>query len=119
MANWTLDGFIGQLFKTIGRHVPPPPGLSSPAQWGTEERLIELFGRAGVSMRYRSPGYWLQVFGGYYGPVLKAFAALELTARAKLTHDLVALVEQFNRLSDSTMAVPSSYLEIVVTRPSG
>lgn len=128
MANWTPDGFIGQLFKTIGKHVPPAAGLRSPALWGTEERLSELFGRAGVQiraerrefvMRYRSPEHWLEVFGGYYGPVLKTFAALEPPQRAELTSDLIALIERFNRSGDATMAVPSSYLEVVVTKALG
>jgi ubiquinone/menaquinone biosynthesis C-methylase UbiE len=127
MANWTPDGFIGQLFKTIGRHVAPAPRLRSPALWGTEERLAELFGQAGVSIqatrrdfvfRYRSPEHWLQIFSSYYGPVLKAFAALEPPARAELTRDLMELMDRFNRSDDATMTVPSSYLEIVVTRRS-
>jgi SAM-dependent methyltransferase len=125
LANWTPDGFIGQLFKTIGKHVPPAPGLRSPALWGTEERLAELFGSPGVSIRttrrdfvfrYRSPEHWLQVFSSYYGPVLKVFAALDQPAKAALALDLTALVEQFNRSGDATVVVPSSYLEVVVTR---
>ena len=125
MANWTPDGFIGQLFKTIGTYVPPAAGLRSPALWGTEERLRELFGSAGTSIqtkrrdfvfRYRSPDHWLQVFRSYYGPVLKVFAALDPQAGAALTKDLMALVGQFNRSGDATVAVPSSYLEIVITR---
>ena len=125
MANWTPDGFIGQLFKTIGTYVPPAAGLRSPALWGTEERLTELFGSAGTSIqtsrrdfvfRYRSPDHWLQVFRSYYGPVLKVFAALDPQAGTALTKDLMALVGQFNRSGDATVAVPSSYLEIVVTR---
>lgn len=125
LANWTPDGFIGQLFKTIGKHVPPAPGLRSPALWGTEERLAELFGSPGVSIRttrrdfvfrYRSPEHWLQVFSSYYGPVLKVFGALDQPAKAALALDLMALVEQFNRSGDATVVVPSSYLEVVVTR---
>ncbi|SFC40048.1 Methyltransferase domain-containing protein [Bosea sp. CRIB-10] len=125
LANWTPDGFIGHLFRTIGTYVPPAPGLRSPALWGTEQRLAELFGSAGAAIqtrrrdfvfRYRSPDHWLQVFSGYYGPVLKVFGALDEPARAALTRDLMALVEQFNRSGDSTVVVPSSYLEVVVTR---
>lgn len=125
MANWTPDGFIGHLFKTIGKHVAPPPGARSPAMWGTEPRLAELFGPAGAAIqarqrdfvfRYRSPEHWLEVFRGYYGPVLKAFAALTPPAQSALAHDLIALVGQFNRSGDATMVVPSRYLEVVVTR---
>lgn len=125
LANWTPDGFIGHLFKTIGKYVPPAPGLRSPALWGTQERLTELFGSAGASVqttrcdfvfRYRSPEHWLQVFSGYYGPVLKVFGALDQPGKAALTRDLMALVQQFNRSGDTTVVVPSSYLEAVVTR---
>lgn len=125
LANWTPDGFIGHVFKTIGRHVAPVAGLRSPALWGTEERLTELFGSAEASIqttrrdfvfRYRSPRHWLEVFRTYYGPALKAFAALAPHAQPALEQDLLALVEQFNRSGDATMVAPSSYLEVVITR---
>jgi len=124
MANWTPDGFIGHVFKTIGRHVAPAPGLRSPALWGTEERLAELFTAGSVIQatnrdfvfRYRSPRHWLDIFRAYYGPALKAFAALLPQAQTALEQDLLALVDQFNRSGDATMVVPSSYLEVVVTR---
>lgn len=125
LANWTPDGFIGQLFRTIGRHVPPPPGARSPALWGTSTRLAELFGLHATSIasaqrhfvfRYRSAAHWLEVFRTYYGPILKAFAALAPAAQVTLEHDLLSLVERFNRSGDGTMVVPSEYLEVVVTR---
>ncbi|WP_374440638.1 methyltransferase domain-containing protein [Stella sp.] len=125
LANWTPEGFIGQLFRTMAGHLPPPPGVRSPAQWGTEARLGELFG-AGASdiavsrrhfvFRYRSPEHWLDIFRTWYGPTLKAFAALDGTGQAALTSDLLALADRFNRSGDPTMVVPSEYLEIVVTR---
>jgi ubiquinone/menaquinone biosynthesis C-methylase UbiE len=125
LANWTPEGFIGQLFKTIGKHVPPPPGAKSPALWGTRGRITELFEPHATSVkssqrnfvfRYRSPRHWLEVFKTYYGPVLKTFAALEPAAQASLRSDLIALIERFNRSGDGTMVVPSEYLEIVITR---
>jgi ubiquinone/menaquinone biosynthesis C-methylase UbiE len=125
LANWTPEGFIGQLFKTIGRHVPPPPGVKSPALWGARARLAGLFEPHAVSIRsvqrnfvfrYRSPRHWLEVFRTYYGPVLKTFAALEPAAQSALENDLMALIEQFNRSGDGSMVVPSEYLEIVITR---
>lgn len=126
LANWTPEGFIGQLFKTIGKHVPPPSGAKSPALWGTRARLVELFEPHATSVessprnfvfRYRSPEHWLEIFQTYYGPVLKAFAALsEPAAQAALRHDLIALINQCNRAGDGTMVVPSEYLEIVITR---
>ena len=125
LANWTPDGFIGQLFKTIGKYLPPPAGVKSPALWGTEARINEMFGRRASSIvaerrafvfRYRSPQHWLEVFKTYYGPLLKAFAALEPSAQPALARDLSALIEQFNRSGDGSMVVPSEYLEIVITR---
>lgn len=125
LANWTPEGFIGQLFKTIGRHVPPPPGARSPALWGTSARLAELFEPHGAFVasaqrqfvfRYRSPAHWLEIFRTYYGPMLKAFAALTPAGRVTLEHDLLSLIDQFNRSGDRTMVVPGDYLEVVVTR---
>ncbi|WP_081955202.1 class I SAM-dependent methyltransferase [Achromobacter sp. RTa] len=125
LANWTPDGFIGQVFKTIGKHLPPPAGIKSPALWGTRARLEEMFGAHASSIkteardfvfRYRSPEHWLQVFKTYYGPLLKAFGALEPAAQTALTGDLMAQIERFNRSGDAAMVVPGEYLEIVVTR---
>lgn len=125
LANWTPEGFIGQLFKTIGKHLPPPAGVKSPALWGTRARLEELFGAHASSIqaetryyvfRYRSAEHWLDVFKTFYGPVLKAFAALPVASQAALAEDLVALVERFNRSGDDSMVVPGEYLEIVVSR---
>ncbi len=125
LANWTPDGFIGQVFKTIGKHLPPPAGVKSPALWGTRARIEEMFGPHASSIqaeprnfvfRYRSPEHWLQVFKTYYGPLLKAFGALEPAAQAALTNDLMGQIDRFNRSGDTAMVVPSEYLEIVVTR---
>ena len=125
LANWTPDGFIGQLFKTIGKHVPPPVGARSPALWGTPARIAELFGPHAASInstprnfvfRYRSPEHWLEVFKTYYGPLLKTFAALAPAAQSALEHDLKALIGQFNRSGDASLVVPSEYLEVVVAR---
>jgi hypothetical protein len=124
LANWTPEGFIGQLFKTIGKYVPPPAGVHSPALWGTRTRLAELFEGAASSItakqrdfvfRYRSPEHCLETFKTFYGPVLKVFASLGQADQAALHADLIRLIGRFNRSGDSTMVVPSEYLEIVVT----
>jgi ubiquinone/menaquinone biosynthesis C-methylase UbiE len=123
LANWTPESFVGQLFKTIGKYVPPAPGIQSPALWGTTARLDTLFGgRATVAaasrhfvFRYRSPQHMVGTFRDFYGPVLKAFAAIDPAAREALTADLLALVERFNAAKDGTAVVPSEYLEVVVT----
>ncbi len=125
LANWTPDGFIGQLFKIVGRHLPPPAGVSPPALWGTRDRLVDLFGNLAADIRteerlfvfrYRSPEHWLGVFRTYYGPVLKAFGALPATGQAALADDLLALLGRFNRVSDGTVVVPGAYLEAVIAR---
>lgn len=124
LANWTPDGFIGQLFRTMGQHLPPPPGAQSPALWGTEARLHALFSSAGTiatqqkvfNFRYRSPEHWLEVFRTWYGPVHKAFATLPKTGQAALSQDLLTLIARFNRATDGTMVVPSDYLEVIVTK---
>ncbi|HVO17258.1 MAG TPA: class I SAM-dependent methyltransferase [Alphaproteobacteria bacterium] len=125
LANWTPDGFIGQLFKTLGTHMPPPAGVKSPALWGTRARIAELFAPQAESItaeprtfvfRYRSPEHWLKVFAMYYGPLLKAFAALEPSRQLALSADIMALIGRFNRAKDGSAVVPSEYLEVVVTR---
>jgi ubiquinone/menaquinone biosynthesis C-methylase UbiE len=124
LANWTPDGFIGQLFKTIGKYVPPAPGVKSPALWGTKAHLDTLFGtRANVAanskhfvFRYRSPAHKLEIFRSYYGPVLKAFAAIDESAQQALTADITALIGKFNTASDGTVVIPSEYLEVVAVR---
>jgi ubiquinone/menaquinone biosynthesis C-methylase UbiE len=125
LANWTPEGFIGQVFKTIGKHLPPPAGVKSPALWGTRARIAELFEPHASSVksaqrhfvfRYRSPEHWLHFFRTYYGPMLKAFAALDAAGQAALQRDLLALAGELNRAGDGTMVVPSEYLEVVITR---
>jgi len=125
LANWTPEGFIGELFKTIGKHVAPPTGARSPALWGTRPRLAELFESHAASIqsasrhfvfRYRSPEHWLETFKTYYGPVLRTFAALAPPAQLQLQHDLMSLIGRFNRSGDGSMVVPSEYLEVVITR---
>jgi len=125
LANWTPDGFIGQVFKTLGKHLPPPAGARSPAMWGTSARLHDMFDAGARSIRtesrlfkfrYRSPSHFLDVFKTYYGPVLKAFAALEPAKQEELHNDLHALIVRMNRSGDGTMVVPSEYLEVVITK---
>ena len=125
LANWTPDGFIGQLFKTLGKYLPPPSGARSPALWGTRARITEMFGPSARAInavprnfmfRYRSPEHFLEIFRTYYGPMLKAFAALDAANQQGLRDDLLALIGRMNRAEDGTMIVPSEYLEIVITR---
>jgi SAM-dependent methyltransferase len=121
MANWTPAGFIGRLFKVMGRYLPPPAGVKPPSLWGTEERLRELFKGGDVKaerrnfvFRYRSPKHWLQTFRTYYGPMHKAFGALDAAQQASLEQDLLALVQEMNTATDGTMVLPGEYLEVVI-----
>jgi len=125
LANWTPESFIGQLFKTIGKYVPPAPGVKSPALWGTKARLEELFANTASDIRsgsrefvfrYRSPAHWIEVFRSYDGPMNKTFGALDLEKQAAFTQELLALMKSGNRSGDSTLVLPSEYLEVVIER---
>ena len=125
LANWTPDSFIGALFKIIGRYLPPPQGVKSPALWGTRSRLEELFGAGAAEIqisqrkfafRYRSAEHWMEIFRNYYGPMHKAFAALEPAQQVELDRDITDLIARFNVAEDGTVVVPSDYLEVVVIR---
>jgi SAM-dependent methyltransferase len=125
MANWTPEGFIGQLFKVIGAYVPPPAGLQSPALWGAEPHIVELFGpqaaniecaRRHFKFRYRSPAHWIDVFRKFYGPTHKVYAALDAERQACLTADITALLTRLNVGGPNSLVVPSEYLEVVVTK---
>lgn len=125
LASWTPQGFIGRLFKTISAHVPPPAGLISPVLWGTEPHIVELFGSRAVELRserrmfnfrYRSAAHWLQVFRDYYGPTLKAFAALDARGQQALEGDIKMLLDELNTAGQASLVVPSEYLEVIITK---
>jgi ubiquinone/menaquinone biosynthesis C-methylase UbiE len=124
LANWTPEGFIGQLFKTLGRYLPPPAGAKSPALWGTRARLNEMFATAAsieaeprnFVFRYRSPEHFLATFKTYYGPMLKAFAALDEAGQQGLRRDLLALIGSMNRADDGSMVLPGEYLEVAIRK---
>jgi ubiquinone/menaquinone biosynthesis C-methylase UbiE len=125
MANWTPESFIGHLFKTIGQHVAPPAGVQSPALWGTEARLAEMFAGRSVSIdmtarmfnfRYRSTSHFLDMFRKWYGPVHKAFAALDATGQMALGRDISELVDRFNVATDGTLIIPAEYVDVVITK---
>ncbi len=122
LANWTPDGFIGHLFRTVGRHVPPPPGVRPPVEWGTEERLRELFGdrvtglrvtRREFVFRFASAADFADYFRVNYGPTLKAFEALDDDAGKLLHDDLVELADRHNTATDGTLKIPAAYAEML------
>jgi SAM-dependent methyltransferase len=125
VASWTPEGFIGQLLKTVGRHVPPPAGVASPMLWGTDAHLRDLFGDGISSLdvtertytwRFPSAEDFVAFFREWYGPTLKAFAALEGEARDALERDLVDLARQSDRLGGDAIAIPATYTESVAVR---
>jgi ubiquinone/menaquinone biosynthesis C-methylase UbiE len=125
LASWTPEGFCGEMFRTVTRHVPPPAGLKPPALWGTPAHIDELFKASALSIqatprdfmfRYRSPQHWIDVFKNYFGPVVKALAALPPQGQQALLDDLLSLLNRWNRAKDGTMVVPGEYLEVVIVK---
>jgi SAM-dependent methyltransferase len=124
LANWTPDGFVGQLFATVARHAPKDISGESPFAWGTMERLYQLFGAYGsvytttkqVALRARTPMDWVDKLRASYAPVMRVAALLDPARQKTLRGDLLELVTRFNRAKDSTMLVDAEYLEVVVTR---
>jgi SAM-dependent methyltransferase len=125
LASWTPEGFIGKLFAVVGSFVPPPEGLRSPMAWGSEPRLVELFGPGATDIRterklcmfrYASAEHWVDYFRTYYGPMHRAFAALDQPRQEALRNALVNLAREWNRSERGTLVVPAEYLEAVITR---
>ena len=125
LANWTPGGFIGRVFKLIGKYLPPPAGVKSPALWGTREWIDVTFQAQASAVlaeprmfnfRYRSPQHFLDFFRKYYGPMLKAFDALDPAGQKGLARDIIGLIDELNTSGDGTMVVPGEYLEVVVSK---
>jgi ubiquinone/menaquinone biosynthesis C-methylase UbiE len=125
LANWTPDGFIGELFRVVGRLVPPPAGIKSPAAWGTETRLVELFGPVASDIRTEHKQFvfrdhsaesWIDTFRNYYGPIHKAFESLDAAGRETLHSALLDLLAHYNRGGRDSLIVPAEYLEVVIRR---
>lgn len=125
MANWTPDSFIGKLFKTIGKHVPPPAGVCSPALWGHRDWIAENFGtlcevtsfqHKNFVFRYRSAEHFVEFFRTFYGPVQKAFEALDAAGQASLQADIMALIEAFDVSTGASVCISSEYAEVIAER---
>ncbi|MCB0872365.1 MAG: class I SAM-dependent methyltransferase [Actinobacteria bacterium] len=124
LANWTPEGFLGDMFRIVAAFVPPPAGLTSPMRWGTETGLVELFGSAAADInceridhmfRYESPEHFVDLFRRYYGPTHRAFAALDEAGQRDMREQLLALLRDRSRPGTSAMVVPGEYLQVVVT----
>jgi len=127
LASWTPDSFIGELFRTMGRFVPPPPGLRPVTRWGSEAGIAELFGdrarivastRRSFVFRYASAEHFVEFFRAWYGPTHKAFGALPAERQDELAAEIAALARRFHRGDDDRLAAVSDYLEIVLERRS-
>jgi len=125
LGSWTPEGFIGELFRTVSKHVPPPAGVPSPMLWGTEQHLRSLFADSVSELTFRertftfrflSAEHFVSFFRLWYGPTLKAFAALDDAAREALETELVELVQHHDRLGGDAIAVPAAYLEAIAVR---
>ncbi len=126
MGNWTPSGFVGQMFKTMGKHVPPPALMAPPVKWGDADVIRQRF-TDGIShlrlsrhlypLRYPfSPAEAVEFFRLYYGPTNKAFAALDAEKQSALRSDLEQLWTEHNTAADGTTLVLSEYLEVVAIR---
>ena len=123
LANWTPDGFIGQLLKIVGKHMPAPAGIKPPTLWGTDARLHELFAGHEIdfsqqtfTFRYESPEHWLDVFRTYYGPTNRAFASLDAEKQSALEADILDLLDKSNWGGSDTLIIPGEYLEVVIAK---
>jgi SAM-dependent methyltransferase len=125
LANWTPAGFIGEVFKTLGKYVAPPIGVSSPARWGTESWIAQTFGPQARAIAFehkafvfrdQSPEHFLDVLRAFYGPIHKAFLALDANGQAALAGDLIDTIARFNTATDGSMRVPSDYAEVIIAK---
>jgi len=125
LANWTPEGFIGELFGVVGSFVAPPPGTRSPTLWGSEPYIVGLFGpqasdlrcvRRHFNFRYRSAAHWIEVFRSFYGPTHKAFGALDAARQLQLHAAIAELLGRWNVAGSDSLVVPGEYLEIVITK---
>jgi 2-polyprenyl-3-methyl-5-hydroxy-6-metoxy-1,4-benzoquinol methylase len=126
MANWTPTGFVGQMFKTTGKHVAPPANMPSPLLWGDEttvrERLSDGVSEINFEPRLISFAFpfgaaeTVEFWREFYGPTHKAFAALDAEGQAALRRDLETLWSQNNLADDSTTRVEAEYMEVIAIR---
>jgi len=125
LANWTPEGFLGELFRVVGSFAAPPKGTRSPLMWGSEPYIVELFGpqasdlrcvRRHFNFRYRSAAHWIEVFRTFYGPTHKAFAALDAERQSQLSTAIAELLGRWNVAGPDSLVVPAEYLEIVIIK---
>lgn len=125
MANWTPDSAVGDIFRTVGKRVPPPPGVRPAVAWGSEETVTELLGpgcrelrctRRTCAWRFPSAAHCLAYFQDWYGPVVAAFATVGTDGRDVFEAELRDVFERHNLATDGTLAMEVAYLEVVGVR---
>ena len=124
MANWTAEGFVGLLFKTMAKHVTPPAIMPSPLLWGNEAVVSQRFKEHADAIEFSkqsypffypfSPGEVVEYFRAYYGPTNRAFATLDPEAQARLRADLTELWSNHNKGSAGTTQYTAEYLQVIV-----
>lgn len=129
MVNWTPSSFVGQMFKAISRHVPPPPGMPSAVLWGDESTVRERLrvGITALTMTHRIYPLFdypfavpevVEFFRQNYGPVNRAFTALDATGQQALRKDLEQAFSEYNRATDGTTSLEAEFLEVIAIRDS-
>ena len=126
LASWTPSGFIGELFRVTGRHVPPPAGVPSPLLWGDEAAVRARLGDRVADIRMErilaslefpfSVPETIEFYRIYYGPTLRAFAALSEAGQAALRSDLEELYVRHNKKGDGTTSIAAECLGVIATR---
>ena len=125
MVNWVPDGYIGELFKTMGKYVPPPPGVKPPFRWGTEEGLDELLNggigslqtrRRTLAWRFPSVRHHVEFMLEFYGPLNKALGTLDEEQQRAFEGDLISLAGRYNYSENGAAVLHADYLEVVATR---
>jgi SAM-dependent methyltransferase len=126
MANWTPDGFVGRMLKVTVGYVPPPPGLPSVLLWGDPRTVQDRLGGGVTAFRFKrhamvlaypfGPEQTVELFRTWYGPTVRAFAALDEAGQRGLFADLVRLWTEYNTAGPNATRVESEYLEVLGTR---
>jgi 2-polyprenyl-3-methyl-5-hydroxy-6-metoxy-1,4-benzoquinol methylase len=126
MANWTPNGFLGEVFRTTGKHVSPPTGMPSPLLWGDETAVRQRLAPYTSDLRLTrsmailcfdaSVAETVALYRTYYGPTVRAFATLTETGQAALQRDLEDLCGRYNLAQNGTTHIAAEFLEIVATR---
>ena len=122
MANWTPNGFAGQMFKLSGKYLPPP-NMPPPVQWGVPEIVEQRFGGRLKDLRMTArqadmvfdvpPNEVVELFKTYFGPTVMAFKAISPDRHDEYRHDLEEIWAAHNIAPDGTTHVKGEYLEVI------